>query len=372
MKKEKKPKKPIVLATRETDIKYRGPLNYQGLRIFGWIFMTLMVSSTILLTGSKLMNRFHGDGAGKGMLMTSNIFGSIGSIAVCLFLLANFAIILNHRDQYLKLLVKFGGIAAAIYAAFAFAILRYANGIGYQLMGNYWTGADMMQALLKWWLSSKLYLNVFIDLLIVSLLFYFINYRPSKVFVGKKIYIFRLFTIFPILYEVAAMILRGLDATGTIYLPILVMPLFPTKPLLMLLCFLFLILYIKHRERHYVKRGVALKDFNEYLKTNKSSLFFSIQVSVAFLITAIIDIIALAFFIVFYEAGSYEAYFYAVSWGIGNSIPLLLAIPIVMLFSYNRKYDAKNRYDMLIVLGGIAIVALGAIESIYQVICHLI
>ena len=368
----KKEKKPFVLATRENDIKYRGPLNYQLLRIIGWIAMALSISATILATGGKFLLKLSQNAIGNDLTATANVFSYIGVLAVPLFLLANFTIILNHRNQYLKLLVKFGGLAAAIYAGFAFVILRYANGLGYEIFKDYSIAAQQVQRFLKWWLSSKLYLNVFIDLFLVSLLFYFINYRPKKVFTGKKIYIFRLFVLLPILYEIAAMILKGLDSLGKINLPLLVMPLMPTKPLLMLLCFLVLIIFVKTRERRYLKKGCTLEQFHEYLKTNKSSLYFSIQVSVAFLITAIIDFIILVLVIALAYEGKYEGIFYAASWGIGNSTSLILAIPIVMLFSYNRPYDPKNKIDLVIPLGGMGVVAFAIVESLYQVLIHVV
>ena len=370
---KKKEKKPSVLATRENDIKYRGPLNYQILRIIGWVFMALSISATLLATGAKLMDKFHGLGAGTAMSNTSNAFSFFGSLAVPMFLLANFTIILNHRNQYLKLLVKFVGLAAVIYAGFAFAVLRYVYGIGYQFFGSYSESAKWMSALMKVWMGSKLYLNVFIDLLIVSLLFFFINYTPKKVFTGKKIYIFRAFVALPILYEIAAMLLKGLSSSGLFDIPLLVMPLFPTKPLLMILCFLVLILIIKDRERRYLKKGYTLPQFHEYLKTNKSSLMFSIQVSVAFVITALVDLAATLIFI-FTAAGTHsvEAIYVAQTWGIGNSMSLAVLIPFVMLYSYNRKYDPKNRYDLFIALGGVGLVAFTAIETAYQIITALI
>ena len=53
--------------------------------------------------------------------------------------------------------------------------------------------------------------NIFVDLFLCTLVMFFMNARPTKIFTGKKILIFRAFTLLPIAYEVTSIILKGKD-----------------------------------------------------------------------------------------------------------------------------------------------------------------
>ncbi|MCR5505527.1 MAG: hypothetical protein K6F07_00825 [Bacilli bacterium] len=375
MEEAKKEKKPFVLSTRENDIKYRGPFSYRILRILAFVAIAFAVSATLLLTGSKMMNLFHGKGAGATMASVSNVFSSIGRLSVPLFLIANFTIILQERESYRSILIKYGALCLIVFFGFMLADLRYINGVFYQFEHNYKTGAEAADMLLKLWLGEKLYLNVFIDLFLFALMHFFLNYRPKKpIFAGKKVILFRLLVLLPILYEAAGVVLKGLAANNVINIPILCMPLFPTKPPLMFVAFFVIALIFRHREKHYLNKGCTVEQYEEYLKTNKSSLFFSIQVSTIITIAAIIDIVLLFLFIAF--SGGKEnsaAIRLSLSWGIGESVSAVFLVPLIMLYSYNRKFKKTGKpIDLFINLGGIGLVVLAVIETMYQITCALI
>jgi len=39
--------------TAENDIRYRGPVNYQGLQILGWLFIVISVASSFMMFGAR-------------------------------------------------------------------------------------------------------------------------------------------------------------------------------------------------------------------------------------------------------------------------------------------------------------------------------
>lgn len=86
------------LHDESNDIKYRGPLSYRHLRIVGWVCMVFMALSILFSAFAKLK---HSD----GLATTSNVFNTIGTIALPPFLIANFGFILRHHNKLKKILL---------------------------------------------------------------------------------------------------------------------------------------------------------------------------------------------------------------------------------------------------------------------------
>ena len=223
--------------------------------------------------------------------------------------------------------------------------------------------------------------NVFLDLLLCLSVTYFLNYRPKRLFKGKKVIVFRLFSLIPIAYEVISNALKILASNGTITLSYYVFPFLTTKPPMVFVVFTLLAFFIKRRERFFIKRGKTHDDYQRFLGTKVNSLHFSVVTAITFFLAAIIDFV-LMLILSFVNLGDglfaensgelLIASFQTVSegWNIGGGVTLLALVPVVMLFSYNKKYKPGS-IDVAIPIVGAALVVLVYLEGGFQVISAL-
>lgn len=355
------------------DIKYHGPLSYRMMRIIAWVFFALGTSYLVFQFGG-LVHRNN-----------AQLFDNLGTaakfinvLALPCFLVANLGIIFEHKTDYKKLLFKFGGLMVGLYILINVIILHYVaytimkvNGISYgQAIGK----VDGFFDSLGMSMSS---FNVFVDMFLFTLMYFFLMYKPKQHFKGKKIYIFRLFIIFPILYEVACIVIKYNASMGNINLPFYVATLLTSKTPIVFLAFLTILLLFKWREVKYYRLGGKQKDYERFIKTNKSSFVFSSTISITFIIFVGIDFLV-TLFITLYRCFDYnmfntEAVMYGVavanSLGFGTSVPFLILAPLFLLFSYTRTH--KNKViDLLVPVGGIGLTLFVLFEGFYEVLIH--
>ncbi|MBR4800571.1 MAG: hypothetical protein IK048_02740 [Clostridia bacterium] len=358
--------------TFENDIRYRGPFSYRWLRVFAWISIVSAQIALILMLGAML-----DAGVAKlaGLAMFLQVFGRL---AVPFFLIANFAIIINAQNGYKRLIAGYAFMVLVIFALFMLIYQHYLLGIMAMITANSEQSPQEVFQLIFMLFSNGGYLsfNIFIDLLLCTLFTFFVNYNPKKVFVGKKVIIFRLFAILPALYEIASLTLKALCATKDGFvLPLYVSPFLTTKPPLTFVVFIALAFFIKNRERVFLKRGKTYEEYNAFLKTNINSLHFSIATSVCMIVAAIIDAILYAVLgrvlIPGYEGATLDdGLAIANQLGFGSSVSLLLVIPFIMLFSYTRTHK-PSAIDMIIPNVGMVAFVICYVEGLYQFIIRL-
>ena len=376
--KEKKKKlwrsKYIHEVNSENDIKFHGPLSYRHLRIIGWFFLALSQVGVLLSFGETIYQN-------PGMYgMWPNILSFLSSLMGPLFLIAAFAVVIRAKDGYKRLIFLYAGLSILFFLVF---LLVYE----YFLVGTLSiidpTGAQETVARLFEAIASKGFLsfNIFIDLLLCTLLTFFINYHPTKFFQGKKIYIFRLFALLPILYEIGSLALKILSSLDVMTLHPLFFPLLTTKSPLAFVIFIVMALFIKKRERYYIKKGKTHEDYKEFIKTNVNSLHFSITLSVTVLCVAILDAIAFVLISLLIAIGKLspdmtEEMKYAViytsfntvhNWGFFNCVSMILIIPLLLLFDYKKTYK-DNKIDTFIPVAGIGLVVLVYLFVGYEVL----
>ena len=114
-------------------------------------------------------------------------------------------------------------------------------------------------------------------------------------------------------------------------------------------------LWIKNRERIFVRLGATKKDYNDFLRTNKNSLSFSIHVCTLFLLVSLIDFILL---LIVPNASVFN---------FGQATGLFISIPFVMLFSYNKVHKDKT-IDLILPFVGIVLVLIAYAEAIYEIL----
>ena len=130
-------------------------------------------------------------------------------------------------------------------------------------------------------------------------------------------------------------------------------------------------LWIKNRERIFIKLGATKTEYEKYLTTKRNSLAFSIQLSLIFLSTLLLEgTLFVILFIIYAGIKGYPAEMFSMvleAYGVGDSLNLLFTIPFVLLYSYTRKHK-EGPIDVVIPIAGIGLIAFVYIEGIYQLI----
>ena len=315
MRKEKKNQEPaqsgrkkrlkIHEVTAENDIRYLGPLNYQHFQILGWLCIVMTQAMLLISLGGKIdssiQKRFEG---------AIPVLQWISSMSLPFLLIANFARIVNNVEGYRKQLIKNGAAMAGISLAAILVLERYAVGSLAILEGEGGQAEAVLLAVLKMTRAGRygfVSFNIFVDLFLCTLVMFFLNYEPKHIFKGQKIRIFfRLFTVFPIAYEVISIILKIRCANGQIMLPVWVFPLLTVKPPMTFVLFIALAVYVKTRERRFRRHGKTHEEYQAFLKTRRNSRNFSVFLAVMLVVISIVDFVILVGMSVWQTAVSYD------------------------------------------------------------------
>ena len=372
MSEKEKEKKRIYTEGRE-DIRYRGPLSYRAFKILGWLCIVLSQVVVLMRLDVRLDPSMS-----EVFKAPIDILSAVSKMSVPLLLIANFSLILNASEGYHRQLIRYlltlGGVAVLS----IFLYERYLVGSASVILGSREMGESAIQLLFRMTVPSGfIAYNLFIDLFLCALLMFFMHYRPKHVFKGKSVVVFRLFSLFPILYEVASLVLKILSVRGKIALPMIVNPFLTVKPPVTFLVFIILVLYIKNRERRFLKHDRSYEDYQEFLETNRNSFHFSRFAAIVLALAGFFDLIctvAGGTVIVLREPELMENMTEVIrrlnAVGISQSLNLLILSPIMLLYSYTRRH--KHRFlDSFIPIVGIALIVLVYIEGLYQFIYYL-
>lgn len=351
----------------DPDIRYRGPLNYQHLRIIGWLSFALSVLGMVLSIAT-MMNSVTGVNTPEVVI---ELLKGLKDLMMPLFLLANFSLILAARSSYKKIIFFYLAMTLLIIIVFFIYGQRLLNIIS-KAIGE---TPEEQRAFRDGIASKFLYggFNIFLDFLLCSLFAFFLNYQPKKFFQGNKIYIFRAFALLIVAYEVASIVLKILTVQDAIVLPLEFTPFLTAKPIMTFLAFVVIILFIKFRERYYVRHYGTLEDYEKYLETNTNSLHVGAFIGATFFVAAVLDLIILIVMIASLASDpGDEAVFNAIyskmlRVGIGSAVPLALVTPIAFLFSYTRVPKLKA-LDKFIPLAGLGVSALIFIEGLFFIL----
>lgn len=345
---------------RPDDIKYQGPISYRVLRIIAWVLIA--IGQLAFLNGvsdSLIQWNPLGD-------TVEGLFSFLASIATPLFIVASFGLVLNRKRSYSAFITIYGAGFFAIGLGVCFFYLRYINGLFVQL------GIDQtqMSELTTDLLAKRVQVNVFADLFAFSLFNFFLNYSPNKVFTGKKLIIFRLFMIFPLAFVVTSYVLKVLASFGSLTLPFYFYPFFAARNPIIFLVFALASLWIKNRERLFLKLGASKEEYQKYLLTKRNSLSFSINLSLFVILAAVLEAIIIIV-VGFIHIAEFDNIVPILdNYQLGQAISMVVAIPILFLYSYTREHK-NTLIDIFIPIGGIALCGFVYIEYIFQLILKL-
>ena len=363
--------------TAADDIRYRGPLSYQGFQALGWACIVASVLRLILAIGGSRDAQLAADTRSLMDVLTYLV-----PLPLPFLLIANFSRILNNSEGYKKQLLRNSLAAAALYGFSWLFFSRYVVGLASQVVKQ----PEQIQPLMNDFFANHnregfIAFNLFIDLFLCTLTMYFLNAHPKRVFTGRRVIILRLFALLPIAYEAASIWLKIQSALGNIVLPFWSFPLLTVKPPMTFLLFLFLSIHMSGREIRFRKHGRTHEEYLDYLKTNRNAFHFSICLAVSMVIATFLDFIlaGLVSRIIAGTAGipveNSEPFgrclLAAKVAGFGQSWPLLFAAPFVLLYSYN-KVPKQPLISILIPLAAIVVIILLVFEAVFQGISYFV
>lgn len=408
--------------TPESDMRYRGPLHYQHFQVLGWLCIVCGVLLMFLRVAVKLDNALQ-----PRLNGAMTVMAWISNFSLPFLLIANFSRILDNSKGYRGQLLKNFGAAAAIAALFYVFFYRYLVAAAAALIDR----PEMAQPLLEEAILPNiqygfLAFNIFIDLLLCTLVMFFLNYKPVRVFRGKSVYLFRLFALLPIGYEIFCLIQKIGAARGNSMIPVWMYPLLPVKPVMTFVLFILLALFVKTRELRFRRHGKTHEEYKAFLQTNRNSWNFSVFLAVMLVVISIIDFIAVFGFSLYewmpgqiqrmeqsngqiiapatetdtitvpqqaempaaqqaeaqkppaggeeltdedtaaLERGAVTAY----AVGFGGSMHLFILAPLMLLYSYTRK-PKNDRVGILIPIAGIALILIVFLEFGRYALFHL-
>ncbi len=368
-KKKKKKRTGIHSLTLESDIRYRGPLSSREFKIIGWLCIVLSQVIVMMKLGGRispvLSQRFAG---------SYPALETIASMALPFLLMYNFAVMLDNRKSYRDQLFSNGALMLSFFLLFFLFFYHFVLG-SFEALGDGTMKFTPVAMKMFRSVSPKGFFcfNIFVDLFLCSLFMFFINYRPSKYFQGKKLIVFRLMTILPLLYEIASIVLKWYCASGAIDLPFFVFPLLTVKPPMTFIVFMILTFFVKRRERRFLKQGGTYEQYQLFLQTNRNSFSFAVFSAIILFVAGLLDLLIAVFIPVLQAIASedHDAMLQAMlkqvlAIGIGESVQLAFLSPVMLLFSYTRK-RSNPRLDVLIPVFAIVLILLVILQSFNQI-----
>ena len=350
------------------DISYQGIMSYRGLMILGWLCVVVAVAEGLLNLGVKINQTIAlrvGD--------LNSVLSYLAALALPFLVIVDYSRVLNNTDDYKKPLVRSAIPAVAIVVLSFVFMRRYMIGT-VETLATDPSDALPLLTLLFQRVNDRGFItyNLFIDLFLCDLLFYFALAKPKGFVDGKRHAAFRLLAALPVGYEGVCTVVKFLAAQKKFTLPFWSFSLLTTMPPMTFLAFLAFVGVLKYLEYHYRRQvGRTEKEYTEYLQTRQSSLRFSLYLAFLFLVFTVADYVALRFLSAAFTKTA-ETYLVtetpvnaAEAAGFGKAFSLLFAAPIMPLYSFTR-IPKNKRFIVLIPIAAAVLSVLLLLEAGYQ------
>ena len=151
--------------TAADDIRYRGPLSYQGFQALGWACVVASALRLILAIGGSKDPRMYADT--KALM---DVLTYLVPLPLPFLLIANFSRILNNSEGYKKQLLRNSLAAAALFGISWLFFSRYVVGLAMQVVKQ----PEQIQPMLNDFFAKHnsqgfIAFNLFIDLFLCTL-----------------------------------------------------------------------------------------------------------------------------------------------------------------------------------------------------------
>ena len=124
-------KKKRIYDPGRTDIRYRGPLSCRAFKVLGWISIAALHVVFLMQLDTRM-----DPGMTEPLRIPTMLFSAFSGMAVPLFLMANYALILNETEAYLKQIFRYLGAALLVAGLSLLVYHRYAAGIAGRIFGD--------------------------------------------------------------------------------------------------------------------------------------------------------------------------------------------------------------------------------------------
>lgn len=254
---------------------------------------------------------------------TLDVLYQFGKISLPLMLVWMISQIYSYKDNALRMVIFYGILSVIFYVteilSINFIVIPRMNEILNELMGF-----TIPASYYKLGLAYVSNLNVFIDMFLCSLIYFFGFYTPKKIKTNTGLTIFRLCAFIPIIFIAVTFVIYGLTKMGYLDTSIYTFSLLPSKGLVSYFIFITILVYLYNREKIYKRLNPASLPYREYKTTNRYVINYSIVASIIFIIYAILD--------------SVLGYIPNLSYfGIGDSWALMLAVPFLLIHDFTQK-----------------------------------
>lgn len=347
-------------ASALNDIGYRGPLNYRVFQVCGWICIVIAQIVIMMSLGS------HFGPAEDGLTGAKPLLSDLAELALPFLLIANFTLIMNGQRTFRALLLKNFFAMAGLFAAYALLLGHFITGVLTLLSDDPSQVTPTLFTVLRSAAENGFYsFNIFVDLFLCTLVMYFLNARPKRFFTGKKLLLFRAFTLIPFAYEAVCMVVKIRTAQGRLAISPYLYPLLTVKPPMTFLLFVILAVFIKTREFRFLRHGRTREEYRAFLGTNRNSLGFSVFLACMLVVISAVDQAAVSLLSGTGTAAGLQPVYRAL--GFGDSRWLFLLAPLVLLFSYTRE-PKRVRWNAAIPLTGFVLIILVYLQGILQIL----
>ena len=309
---------------------YRPMLSYQVVKYIGAALLVL----SQLVTLNKVYSVYFGNGGFLNSTLTSAL-GTVGQMGLPLIMMGTIAGMMRNRKRILLYIIAYAVGAVSFMLIEQLAVTSYLCFV--LQMSGITMDADvvaLVEELILTTLHQFTSLNVFVDLLLVALFYFFLFFTPKK-----HAKVFRFFVIVPAAYFVVSYILMVLNKFGTIQLDLLYLYFMPSKKPSVYAIALSMLLYLK-----IFSKNKEVPDV--------SSRSFAVFMSFVIVFVCIID----AFLNCFPNASKFC---------VGSNYMLFTCVPIVLLFDY--KAEIKHRWISW-TLPGFYVVGYGTLLYFYTVV----
>lgn len=267
-----------------------------------------------------------------------NVLMYIGNIGLPLVLIWIVSLINGFEDRAFKMVLFYGAVGILFYIGEVLSIKYYLLPKVNEITNNY-IGIQLDEDIMLEVVSHFSNFNVFLDMFLCSCIYFFGASKPKRIKTKKGMIIFRSCVILPIAYIIAAFVIDGLlemaelPFSSNIYIGCLI----PNRKPVLFIMFSLVVLFMVFRERiyNYIHRNKSnettengeqkpVLSYEEYKKTNRYCINYSLVVSLILSVCAIADTLI----------GKIEG---AKNFGFGDSMSLMLAIPFLLLHDFTAK-----------------------------------
>lgn len=307
----------------KNDISYCGFLSARGMRILGYCF--------ILLTQLFLLILFLCDVVKfpKWLINLSGSYEFLATLSLPILSFALFSIIISSRDNIKKCIVNYFIYSILIYASIVLIFDRYIVGFISILYPDFELAHIIAEDFVKSIFGSIINYNIFVDLFLFSLFFYFMICKPKNIKSKKALTAFKSLSLIPVIAIIVTSVLYALYNMEIINLPIEILPILPCRSITIYAIFFIIVILIKLRQKKLEKSGVTEEQYKIYLHSNKNSFRFSAISSIVILAISCLDFLIS---IIIPEAEIF---------GLGTSYTMVSVIPLILCFSYTKQ--PKNK-----------------------------